>query len=644
MSYLHCPRLVFTGDFLSDVSTINNDPAHYNNSTFQPTFQDWGPSGTNGWWNPEGGAVFDFKDCNVVQGVYQDGTPVQETGDLYGLIVKGAEGRATGKMVDLDPQMQMVSELWGVRIRILNKENEVLLEGNLKPSGFRDLQRRQQAGIQVNGQPLGGSWPSTLTQLKWGRSTSKNRFFQELRATTQDNKLSVNLNGFGYYYTHAANGRFSLGRMIGAIGPWFEGEPESISPCRRLYGVVNKGSNQRPAIYFGNTNFIVDKGSITIDFGRSFPISDSLGSIAFNQKLILGVSKKPLKNPVSQKIRYIKAADFIKIGAIPYQTGEDWLMQTGGVVTVSKISQTKIKHLAKNQLILMSETSEGKYALIAREAINGLVVKADNFVQRLDSNQSSKVNFYTYQWGRLLPHQEIDIALQKPTAIQTISAQNPIYYVPGNNYPAEGITYDECVTTNEKGHAQMKLHGNEIDKPRWYLPGQMYFLDYQLRNHPTDSAAGMLPDWVNIHLRSHFEIPDNPTWEDIAYEMTQFSNLYPIMSKYFVDLSDPEALIAKKDILIFAFTRDIHDPIYMPATRDLSEAKRKTIIKWLENPIMPDPEAGRIRAMEDQIESMQLEAAALSKAATAMQKKLRELTKAKSGEKQNFEDLESLSF
>jgi hypothetical protein len=44
-------------------------------------------------------------------------------------------------------------------------------------------------------------------------------------------------------------------------------------------------------------------------------------------------------------------------------------------------------------------------------------------------------------------------------------------------------------------------------------------------------------------------------------------------------------LIKKREILIFAFTRDINDPIYMPATRDLSSAKIKTLVKWLRNPL-----------------------------------------------------------
>ena len=41
MSYLNTPRLTFSGKFQADPSTVNNDPNHYNNATFQSNFQDY---------------------------------------------------------------------------------------------------------------------------------------------------------------------------------------------------------------------------------------------------------------------------------------------------------------------------------------------------------------------------------------------------------------------------------------------------------------------------------------------------------------------------------------------------------------------------------------------------------------------------
>ena len=55
MSALHLPRLVFSGDFQADVSTVNNDVRHYDTATFEPRFQQPASGATrNGWWNPSG--------------------------------------------------------------------------------------------------------------------------------------------------------------------------------------------------------------------------------------------------------------------------------------------------------------------------------------------------------------------------------------------------------------------------------------------------------------------------------------------------------------------------------------------------------------------------------------------------------------
>ena len=40
MSYLNNVRLIFSGTFQADISTVNNDVRHFDNGTFEPRFQD----------------------------------------------------------------------------------------------------------------------------------------------------------------------------------------------------------------------------------------------------------------------------------------------------------------------------------------------------------------------------------------------------------------------------------------------------------------------------------------------------------------------------------------------------------------------------------------------------------------------------
>src|SRR5262245_51772821 len=106
MSYLDAARLHFTGWFQADVSTINNDVRFYQNSSFVPEYQQLNQNGS---WNPEGTAIFRLLDC-AVTGAFLNGrqctTPSDDT--VIGMSVQNAADRAPGKLVDLDPQQQMV--------------------------------------------------------------------------------------------------------------------------------------------------------------------------------------------------------------------------------------------------------------------------------------------------------------------------------------------------------------------------------------------------------------------------------------------------------------------------------------------------------------------------------------------------------
>jgi hypothetical protein len=53
------------------------------------------------------------------------------------------------------------------------------------------------------------------------------------------------------------------------------------------------------------------------------------------------------------------------------------------------------------------------------------------------------------------------------------------------------------------------------------------------------------------------------------------------MSEGLFSFSDYDAVAANARLLYLAFGRDICDPEYMPATRDISVGKRRMLINWL---------------------------------------------------------------
>ncbi|GAB5399905.1 MAG: hypothetical protein Aureis2KO_14900 [Aureisphaera sp.] len=649
MSYLHTPSIHFSGDFLADVSTVNNDPAHYNNKTFKSSFQKVRDgSSPNGWWNPEGGAVFNFENCQVTQFVGPDGHVSKDLGmeALQGCTIAGAEGRTTGKMVDLDPQEQGSSELWAVQLRLLASDGSVILEGNIAPTAFRDLQLRQHDGSKINGQPLGATWTSVLENITWGEIAMQSPFFMELKNATHGNKLSVNLNSFGYYYAHN-DGRFSLGRVLGSIGPWFDHEPKTFASCRRLHGTYQMGSANGP-MFFTYSNFLVNESeqSLALDLGGSFPISDPYGTISFDQKLILGITKKPLKNTPSNTSILFNTNDFMPIGPIQYEKGMDWLLETCGVLYFNELDQEVLDMLSNHQVVLLAEVKEGEqYLLLARESEEGYYLRADNFVQRLDADQTNTVEFYALQWGKALEKANISLALQPPTPVTPIGPKNPISEIPGNNYPPEGLGFDSTIQTKDFGKASLQLAGNRIHNPRGYIDGQIYFMNYGFEDLPNDPTNSSL-DSVFIHLRDYYEAIAHPSWSDIAAIMTQYGNLYPIMSKYLVDLSDPESVKKKLKILLFAFNQSIEDSMHMPVTRDLSDGKRKTICNWLRAQL--EKEEAEVSPFDTEFE---LDAKVLAESPAAFgteltdkQKQLKLAVQAKSGEFIQHTSIKELKF
>jgi hypothetical protein len=152
MSHLEAPRIVIAGRFISDVSTINN-----NNSNFDISQT---PSDLE--WNPRGGATFDFYNCGVT-GAFGSGGAPAATDPVLALAVSGAADRPSAKMVDLDPDWQMSSEIWGLTVRLFDPTTKDLaLQGTFGVTQFRDLFTRQLVQALAPPTPNGQAGGRTL--------------------------------------------------------------------------------------------------------------------------------------------------------------------------------------------------------------------------------------------------------------------------------------------------------------------------------------------------------------------------------------------------------------------------------------------------------------------------------------------------
>ena len=144
MSYLGWPRLHFTGRFQADTSTVNNDVRHYKSDAFEPQFQKMmvgqgagNNQRTNGYWNPEGTGAWRMLGCRIT-GTAQQGKLITDERDdaTIGLLIAGSNDRVAGKLVDLDPQQQAVSQIWGLRIALDDLQGNRLLDSEYMVSTF----------------------------------------------------------------------------------------------------------------------------------------------------------------------------------------------------------------------------------------------------------------------------------------------------------------------------------------------------------------------------------------------------------------------------------------------------------------------------------------------------------------------------
>lgn len=542
MSYLNSPRLTFSGQFQADPSTVNNDPTHYNNQTFQPDFQQWGQGATNGWWNPEGTGSWRFLSCKVQQVTYLDGTSTSnpEEDPVIGMTLMDSNQKVAGKIVDLDSQQQMVSALWGLMVRLVSGEKE-LIKSDYEVASFTNIwmNRAPELGGDTRAAAI---FQSTLTNISWNLESCDSRYLNELYKVSKD-RLSIQFTT-DLYDMDRSSPAFTIGRIVGSIGPYFEGEPTYFTQGRPLFP-------QSGSINFGNA--IVDEKlkQLTIDLANSFSIHAN-GKLQDTHPLTIGV------NTGSVGFDHI-----IPIGEITLDSS-GWYDVNAGISTVPL--GDKLSMATTYPLVIQNSAGN----ILFRESEE--YVCADKFVFYLNPEEECQVHFFASKLGKPLANKEIELQL-----FDSPFGPTP----PTVGVPKSAMVFDKTVVTDPQGKASVTIKAKDPGNPRGYIDGQVYGISYNF-------SDGYFSDCNQSNFLSFlvFDSVDptkvsNPTWEDIQPIMQQYANLYPLMSKGIFNLADKSVVDNNAEILKFVFGKDKQDPNYMPATRDLSRDKSAMILNYL---------------------------------------------------------------
>lgn len=586
MSYLNALRLHFAGQFQANVSTVNNDAGHFDNASFEPQYQQMqginSIAQANGWFNPEGDAAWRLLGCTVTSAFTPDGA-VSEHDPVLACIVADSDSQPPAKLCDLDPEQQLVSEIWGLQVRIADRNGKTLLRGDFNPAAFMEIWDR--ATVHSGGDADAGAiHQSVLRNLEWGEILDS-PFLRALKAAAVDGLLSIKINvdSFNLDYTSPD---FMTGRITGTIGPTSFGEPAHLVLGRHFMAVqATGGSFFVPA---GGINFCaahVDAASkvIYLDLGNALQTGSS-GTMLDIGDLSLGVYD-PILTPLNP------GGSIIPLGTITAATytAANWYANTAGVVSIP-VDPLLMPRVQNSPLILTSAKGSA-----ITESNTGTYVRADRFVYRASPGDSVTLQVYATCYGAPVPKGTVITFTADSSQLQPGNMVNPRDVPPVGtplsaisfaDPPAAPIIYTASADANGKATLSLTLHNPGT--PRWFNSGKNFGIDGQVYGvRPAFQNAadnGVINPWnfVSILLWSeyHTQAPI-PTWyDDLLPIFQQYANLYPVMNR-FLNLADYGDVVANQRLLHLAFGLDPANPNSMPVTRDLSAAKRQAILTWL---------------------------------------------------------------
>jgi hypothetical protein len=633
MSYLNLPRLTFAGYFEADVNTVNNDVRNYDSNVFEARFQTpqvvepGGNTEYNGWWNPDGSNAFRLMQCSVT-GAAGPGGAARADDPALSMRVEVQKGRTQAKIVDLDPQFQFASGLWGMRLSLMLGDRPVL-SATLQPACFRDIYFLRVI-VQSTGKPVSGSpgasarFTGTLTDLAWGRDTEGITGIGALKAAAEGSggKLAMSLLAYGYSKAGGTND-FLVGSVVGSIGPWLPGDPEMFAPGRRFAPAAD--SPNLPYASASGLGYMTgavspDGAIFSLDFGNSIPMwlvdqglqpgqapylaLQDLGPLS----VVVLKSTDPFASTQSGLVTAPCLSDGDALTPDQYEVigvvqGYDmaWLRSTGGIADLP-IPATAAALIGDHPIAVLIGSGSSPVTIGIRETVAGAWVRADQFIQRVDTAEtgwvSAPVNLWAMRWGRPWAGAPLQASLQQPQTGaggtgDSDEVKPPQTEIPVINVPADKVSVSATLTAGADGIGVLDIQVKNPGNPRGYIDGQIYQINYSLAL--TGQSPMPLIECIAMHAREAYVPPPSPSWaDDIGPILVQYGNLYPVMSKGLFSFSDPLTIAAHAALLQLAFTRPMEDPNYMPATRDLSAGKVTAILRWLEG-YLPEAAIDRSR-------------------------------------------------
>ena len=537
MSYLDVPRLHFSGTFIANPSTLNNAPSNFDPANTQP----------DPFWNPNGNHAWRFTNCVVQSVVFADGKVVNSPQQIRAT-VGSTDTPVPAKLVDLDTQQQLVSQIWGLQIKVSFSETDYFV-GDFRVVCFDDITfaRSKTGGGSARASTY---FQSFLDNVKWGGYLTS-PFLKQLQGCSPA-RLSVKFVVDGYD-GDSTSPTFNQGRVVGTIGPAWADEPPNFVLGRALR--VNTQVPNNPLNYaYARVDPI--RKRLLVDLGNSIPTvrpggppPETLGTL----RVVVGPSTS---NPVV-------------IG--DYDFSEKAYLSFAGIQEFP-LNPKQLAALTNTPLGVTQTDAKGVTTVPLQEGQNGTYICATQQVYRMNPSEVAPVELIALRYGQPAAGETITLAEN--------SGSNPSFGPPPPPFgtPPAALTFPPSVTTGDDGRVSFALTAGDPGNPRVFIDGQIYGVGY---TWAADSDPAFPADpWNFVSVLVFDSYEKAPTWENIKPVLQQYAKLYPFMDSIF-QLDDPQVI--RQNIAAFRRVLNIPvgDPRYMPVTRDMSRDKRQLILEWL---------------------------------------------------------------
>jgi hypothetical protein len=650
MSYLDLPRLHFSGLFFTNPNTINNTTDNYTADVpltvpppppgqYEPV-AGWNPAGVAQWWLEEctvlsalgtGGAEVDASDA-VIGALVQSPSPTTPISDGQGGFYDIA------KMVDLDPDQQGRSALYGLRIAV-TLPNGAGLQGLMTVPEIRQLNPRI-AGAQSSWGFV-CNWMGTLQDVQWSGDISGSPLLEALQAAAGTQglavKLTVDLHQNFPGNASTTGDKFLYGRVFGSIGPALVGELAQVLPGRCLQQIapppttaalsaaVQPGDRVlqgRDRVEAQTRALGALREALTTEAAEAAPPdpwnpafaivrpanSQNLLSIDIGGSIFLNATSNPDNPSGFSSDGTFEVDSGIVVGICDPRDPQTFTPFTNGAITISPQyqlleSSSKTCKLVKNSGVFTFALTEADGTAYEGNPlaiqVNGTTVAAENpegwwmdvsvSAQRMEcgSGQLGQTQIMVRQFGNAV------VGVDPPvTAVvqvfQWIFDENKQIWTNPNPLPVStDVGIISMTPTDDNGLADITIAVNVPDISnlpliRQPLDSQIYFISLT-GTDPANTPVGdgqSDPATFSVLLWKAFTPPANPTWDDIGLVFSAYARLYPGMKAIF-DISDEAKVKSFAPHILGRMNTSIADPAYMPVTRDLAPSKMAMIVSWL---------------------------------------------------------------